>query len=108
MPRSASARRLKRPRRGSLQSATVTIPSLRRACFKPNGEMIMMKKLIIAAALCCASTTPALAATKADAMKWEVGYQVLSAVDAAQTIYCLRHDPDCEEANPLFGKHPKT
>lgn len=68
----------------------------------------MMKRLIIAAALCCASTTPALAAIKADAMKWEAGYQVLSAIDTAQTVYCLHHDPDCEESNPLFGKHPKA
>jgi hypothetical protein len=39
------------------------------------------------------------------AMKWETTFLALSAVDAAQTIHCLKRDL-CEEANPIFGKHP--
>lgn len=40
------------------------------------------------------------------ALKWEVAYLGLSAIDTVQTIDCLRRH-ECEEANPLFGKHPK-
>jgi len=39
------------------------------------------------------------------AMKWETTYLALSAIDAAQTIRCLKRSL-CEEANPIFGKHP--
>lgn len=66
----------------------------------------MVKKLILAVTLC--SSTSAFGATKSDAMKWEAGYQVLSAIDAAETIYCTKKISGCEEANPLFGKHPST
>jgi hypothetical protein len=66
-----------------------------------------MKKFIIAAALLCAST-PALAATKADAMRTETVFLALSAVDLGQTVYCLDKVKGCEEANPIFGKHPKA
>jgi hypothetical protein len=31
----------------------------------------------------------------------------LSAIDAAQTIRCLKRDL-CEEGNPLFGRHPSA
>jgi hypothetical protein len=41
------------------------------------------------------------------AMKWETTFLALSAVDAAQTIRCLKRDL-CEEANPIFGKHPSA
>ena len=41
------------------------------------------------------------------AMKWETTFLALSAVDTAQTIRCLKRDL-CEEANPLFGKHPSA
>jgi len=40
-----------------------------------------------------------------DAMRWELGYLALSAVDAAQTISCLQ-DHTCHEANPVYGRHP--
>lgn len=46
-------------------------------------------------------------ATQKAALKWEVGYLVLSAVDAVQTIDCV-HRNACEEANPIFGKHPSA
>jgi hypothetical protein len=45
--------------------------------------------------------------TKAAALKWELGYLALSAIDAAQTIDCLNRDI-CKEGNPLFGKKPAT
>lgn len=45
--------------------------------------------------------------TSRAAVQWEYGYLGLSAIDAAQTIECLKRDA-CEESNPIFGKHPKT
>lgn len=67
-----------------------------------------MKRLtIICATSALALAAPAQAATKADAMKWEAAYQVLSAVDVAQTVYCLDRGT-CEETNPLFGSNPKA
>lgn len=44
-------------------------------------------------------------AVRRDAMRWELGYFALSAVDAGQTISCL-HAHTCHEVNPIFGKHP--
>lgn len=41
------------------------------------------------------------------ALKWEIGYLALSAVDAVQTIECLKRQA-CEEVNPIFGKRPST
>lgn len=69
----------------------------------------MFKKLLIfaAAASAFAFATPAYAATKADAMRWEAAYQALSVVDVAQTVTCLKRDI-CEETNPLFGSNPKA
>jgi len=46
-------------------------------------------------------------ALKSNALKWEIAYLALSAIDAGQTIHCLRRDI-CEEVNPLFGKRPST
>ena len=46
-------------------------------------------------------------ATKSAALKWEVGYLALSAIDAAQTIDCLNREV-CVEGNPILGKHPST
>ncbi|WP_156427394.1 hypothetical protein [Novosphingobium sp. Fuku2-ISO-50] len=37
----------------------------------------------------------------------EIGYQLLNALDAAQTISCV-HKPNCEEGNPLYGKRPSV
>lgn len=37
----------------------------------------------------------------------EIVYQVLNAIDAAETIHCLSMT-NCHEANPLLGKHPST
>ena len=45
--------------------------------------------------------------TKSSALKWEMAFLALSAIDAAQTIECLNRDA-CEEFNPLFGKRPST
>lgn len=42
-----------------------------------------------------------------DAIRWELGYLALSAVDAAQLIDCL-HAHTCHEANPIYGRHPST
>jgi len=64
-----------------------------------------MKKIILAVAL-AATATPSLAATRADAMHWELAYEALNVADAAETIYCLERNRGCEEANPLMGKHP--
>jgi hypothetical protein len=47
------------------------------------------------------------AATKAAAYKWEAGFLVLSAIDAAQTISCLNRNR-CTEGNPIWGRHPST
>ena len=47
------------------------------------------------------------AAVSAAAIKWELAYLGLSAIDAAQTIHCLERGK-CTEANPLFGKRPST
>ena len=44
--------------------------------------------------------------SKSTALRWELSYLALSAIDTGQTIDCLQRDM-CEEANPLFGKHPK-
>lgn len=54
-----------------------------------------------------AAVAQKLALTRSAAMKWELAYLALSAVDAAQTIECLDRGA-CHEANPLFGKHPKA
>lgn len=67
-----------------------------------------MKRFLIAAAALAAIASPSAAATKADAMRWETGFQVLSAADLGMTIYCLDKVKGCEEANPVFGKHPKA
>jgi hypothetical protein len=45
--------------------------------------------------------------TKSSALKWEMAFLALSAVDAVQTIECLNRNA-CEEVNPLFGKRPST
>ena len=45
--------------------------------------------------------------TSSAALRWELSYLALSAVDTAQTIDCLSRN-ECEEANPLFGKHPSS
>lgn len=50
----------------------------------------------------------ALIATPAHADSFtnrEIAYQVLNAVDAAETIDCLHRDV-CHEANPLLGRNP--
>jgi hypothetical protein len=46
-------------------------------------------------------------ATQSSALKWELGYLALSAIDAAETINCLQRDL-CSEGNPIFGKHPSS
>lgn len=66
-----------------------------------------MNKLLVFAPLALVASSPALAADKSDAMKWEAGFQVLSAIDAAETIYALESGK-ASEANPLFGKHPSA
>jgi hypothetical protein len=45
--------------------------------------------------------------TRSAALKWELGFLALSAIDAAQTIECLNRHA-CTEVNPLFGKRPST
>ena len=44
---------------------------------------------------------------RSSALNWELKYLALSAIDTAQTIECLDRGL-CEEANPLFGKHPSS
>jgi hypothetical protein len=65
----------------------------------------VIRPLILAAAML--ASTPAYAATKADAMHWELGYQALNILDTAETIDCLNRGI-CDEANPLFGRHPSS
>lgn len=44
---------------------------------------------------------------RSTALKWEIGYLALSAIDAAETIHCLNRGT-CREANPIFGKRPSA
>lgn len=39
--------------------------------------------------------------------KLEIAFQILNAVDTAETAYCL-HKDICQEANPLLSKNPST
>jgi hypothetical protein len=64
------------------------------------------------AALSFAAPEPAIAeptweARQSTALKWELGYLALTAIDTAQTIDCLNRDI-CSEGNPIFGKHPSS
>ena len=68
-----------------------------------------------AAAKTATETAPAAAMTQADfqeaqakALKWELSYLAVSALDAAETIYCIETIDGCTEANPLFGKRPSA
>ena len=68
----------------------------------------------IAAALLLSVPSPAFAESafdaagaKSNALKWELGYLALSAIDTAQTIDCLDRGL-CREGNPLFGKRPSS
>ena len=71
---------------------------------------------ILAAALTLA--TPAYAAdpsyrieaeaTRKAAMRYEIAYLALSAIDTVQTVRCMERDPDCVELNPLWGKKPSV
>jgi hypothetical protein len=63
---------------------------------------------------CFAIPSPALAQTpsiseetRSTALKWELAYLAVSAIDTAQTVDCLDRGI-CNEANPLFGKHPSA
>lgn len=67
-----------------------------------------------AAALSLSTPAPAFAEspwhaedTRSAALKWEIAYLALSAIDAAQTISCLDRG-ECKEGNPLFGKNPSS
>src|SRR5436853_2732514 len=60
----------------------------------------------------CAETTWQPATTRSvwegsgsAGLRWELSYLALSVIDTAQTINCLNRNM-CEEANPIFGKHP--
>ena len=44
--------------------------------------------------------------TRSAALKYEIAYLALSAVDTIQTVECIERGR-CEEANPLFRKHPR-
>jgi len=74
----------------------------------------LLSGLGVAAALALSVPAPALAQTagheadtRSAALKWEIGYLALSAIDAAQTVECLERGR-CEEANPIFGEHPSS
>jgi len=45
--------------------------------------------------------------TRSAAYKWEAGFLVLSAIDAAETISCLDRNR-CTEGNFIWGSHPST
>ena len=55
-----------------------------------------------------ARSTWRLKATNSAAVKWEIAYQALNVIDAAQTIYCLEKVKGCYESNPLWGKNPSA
>lgn len=59
-----------------------------------------MRRLALALAL--AAPSPAYADGFTNR---EIAYQVLNLADAVETSACLRH-AECEEANPILGKHP--
>lgn len=68
----------------------------------------------VVAALSLSAPTPAFAQSalqaeevRSAALKWEIGYLALNAIDTAQTIHCLKRDV-CIEGNPIFGKNPST
>jgi len=44
--------------------------------------------------------------TPRDIKRLQIAFQVLNAADAVTTVVCLKRD-DCQENNPLYGKHPK-
>ena len=48
-----------------------------------------------------------VASTRSSAVKWEIGYLALSAIDAGETIDCL-HRAVCDEGNPIIGSHPSA
>lgn len=46
-------------------------------------------------------------ALQAEALRWEIAYLALSAIDAAQAVDCIGRG-ECTERNPLFGKRPSA
>lgn len=50
---------------------------------------------------------PKIHNAKSAALRWEMAYLALSAIDTFQTIECLERGI-CQEANPLFGKNPSA
>lgn len=44
--------------------------------------------------------------TPSDIKGLEVTFQLLNAADAISTVACLKRE-DCQENNPIYGKHPK-
>ena len=69
--------------------------------------------LAVCATAALSVSTPAVSAspwqekTKSTALKWELGYLALGAIDTVQTVSCLERGI-CAEGNPLLGKHPST
>jgi hypothetical protein len=82
-----------------------------------NQEAIVKYKSILilsAAVLATANPVPAFAQSiehnryrvaSSQALKWELAYLSLSAIDTVQTVSCLNKGT-CTEANPVFGKNP--
>jgi len=44
--------------------------------------------------------------TPSDIKQLAISFQILNAMDAALTVSCLKRS-DCQEENPIYGKHPK-
>jgi hypothetical protein len=44
--------------------------------------------------------------TPVDIKRLTVAFQILNAADAISTVACLQRE-DCQETNPVYGKHPK-
>jgi len=44
--------------------------------------------------------------TPQDIKALEIAFQVLNAADAVTTVVCLKQE-DCQENNPIYGRHPK-
>jgi hypothetical protein len=78
------------------------------------------KPFILAAASALTFATPAFAgeiadnryrieaeATRKAVMRYEIAYLALSAADLVITVRCLERN-ECEEMNPVWGKHPST
>lgn len=72
-----------------INMAAVSVPSRASKLASANVEAMRLRRM------------------QAEALRWEIAYLTLSALDAAQTIDCVGRGA-CTELNPLFGKRPSA